>query len=150
MTLYKHFKSKDELILATLRRHDEELRNWFMRRVEALGKSPKDCLLSIFDVLDEWFHDDDFSGCMFINASAEYPLSDDPIHRAAREHKVLTLEFIRDLAEQAGAHDPDALAYSLTLISEGAIVMAYVGDDLDAAKKAKIGAEQLINLSCSS
>ncbi|MGD8326911.1 MAG: TetR family transcriptional regulator [Sphingomonadales bacterium] len=145
MTLYKHFKSKDELILATLRRHDEELRNWFMRRVEHLGDTAKARLLCIFDVLDEWFNSEDFTGCMFINASAEYPLPQDPIHRAAREHKILTFEFIRDLAKEAGAEDPDSLAYTLTLIAEGSMVMAYVADDKEAAIKAKVAAERVIN-----
>jgi len=145
MTLYKHFKSKDELILATLRRHDEELRNWFMRRVESLADSPKDRLLCIFDVLDEWFNGEDFTGCMFINASAEYPLQQDPIHRAAREHKILTFEFIQSLTKDMSITDPDGLAYALTLISEGAMVMAYVADDKQAALKAKKAAEHLID-----
>ena len=51
MTLYNHFRSKDELILAALRRRDEKFRNWFMRAVERLGKTPRNRLLAIFDAL---------------------------------------------------------------------------------------------------
>ena len=53
MTLYKHFKSKDELILAVLRRQDEEFRNQLMRRVEKDHKGPRERLLGLFDVIGE-------------------------------------------------------------------------------------------------
>ena len=82
---------------------------------------------------------------MFINASAEYPLPQDPIHRAAREHKILTFEFIQEIAQETGVADPDGLAYALSLISEGAMVMAYVADDKEAAVKARTAAEHLID-----
>ncbi len=84
MTLYKHFKSKDELILSALRRRDEHFRNWFMRAVESRAREPRQRLLAIFDALDEWFSGRDFNGCMFINASAEFARPDDPIHVAGQ------------------------------------------------------------------
>ena len=68
MTLYKHFKSKDELILATLRLRDERFRNSFMKAVEQRAEKPADRLLAVFDVLEEWFRTDEFCGCLFINA----------------------------------------------------------------------------------
>ncbi len=148
MTLYNHFKSKDELILATLRRRDEKFRNWFMRAVERLGKTPQERLLSIFDDLENWFLGKGFSGCMFINASAEYAGADDPIHMAASEHKILVLKYIRELVTAAGAADPDELANELVLLMEGAIVMAYVVGDKKAAARAKVAANKLIQLSC--
>ncbi|HDL16453.1 MAG TPA: TetR/AcrR family transcriptional regulator, partial [Rhizobiales bacterium] len=55
MTLYKHFKSKDELILAALRRRDEQFRIWFKSAVEKTGGSPAQRLLASFDALEEWF-----------------------------------------------------------------------------------------------
>ena len=144
MTLYNHFKSKDELILAALRRRDEKFRNNFMRTVERLVKTPRDRLLAIFDVLEKWFSGKDFYGCMFINASAEYARHDDPIHMAAGEHKNLILNYVRELTKSAGATEPDALADGLMLLMEGAIVMAYVADDPNAAANAKKAAESLI------
>ena len=147
MTLYNHFKSKDELILAVLRRRDEKFRNWFMRTVERLGKTPRDRLLAIFDALEEWFSGKDFSGCMFINASAEFARPDDPIHMAAGEHKNLILNYVRELTKSAGATEPDALAQGLMLLMEGAIVMAYVAGDRNAAERAKTAAKMLIQQS---
>ncbi len=147
MTLYNHFKSKDELILATVRRRDETFRNWFMRAVERLGKTPRNRLPAIFDVLDEWMSGKDFSGCMFINASAEFAQPDDPIHMAAGEHKKLMLKFIRELTAAAGAAEPGELADGLMLLMEGAIVMSYVAGDDKAAARAKTAAQTLIRQS---
>ena len=67
-TLYNHFKSKDELVLATLRARDGLFRNTFMRETERLGSTPRERLLTIFDPLTAWFHERGFAGCMFINA----------------------------------------------------------------------------------
>ena len=144
MTLYKHFKSKDELILAVLRRRDEQFRNWFMRAVEQRAKTPRDRLLAIFDALDEWFTGKDFTGCTFINASAEFADHDDPIHAVAAEHKRLVLAYVRDLAAAAGAADPDTLARELALLVEGAIVLAHVTGQADTARQAQKAAKTIL------
>jgi AcrR family transcriptional regulator len=60
-TLYRHFPSKDELVLAFL---DVREQRWTKDLIEAgamrRGSNPQERLLAIFDVLDEWFHRDDF------------------------------------------------------------------------------------------
>ena len=144
MTLYKHFMSKDELILAALRRRGEEFRNWFMRAVESRGSTPREYLLAIFDVLEEWFADSQFKGCTFINASSEFGDKDDPVHATCAEHKRLVLGFVRDQAAAAGAKDPADLAMGLTMLMEGAVVMAHVAGQVDAARRAGQSAEVLL------
>ncbi len=144
MTLYNHFKSKDELILAALRLRDERFRNWFMRDVERRTRDPRGRLLACFDALAEWFARPDFSGCTFINAAAEFGQSGNPIHGACAEHKRLVAAYVRDLVEAAGATEPQDLADGLVLLMEGAIVMTHVADDAEAAAKAKRAAEVLI------
>ena len=144
MTLYMHFRSKDELILAVLRRRDEEFRNWFIRAVEHRAKTPRARLLAVFDVIGDWFAEPDFTGCTFVNAAAEYGGPDDPIHANAAEHKRLVRSYIRALAEAAGANQPDALANALNLLVEGAITMAYVAGERDAAQRAREAAETLV------
>ena len=144
MTLYNHFKSKDELIVAALRRRDEKFRNWFMRTVERKAGKPQDRLLAIFDALEEWFSSDDFSGCMFINASAEFGDADDPIHMVAAEHKHLVLRYLQDLATETDASEPGELANELMLLMEGSIVMAYVAGDQQAASRARRAAAKLV------
>ncbi len=145
-TLYNHFKSKDELILATLRKRDELFRNKLMRGTERFGRTPRDRLLTIFDVLEEWFHENDFSGCMFINASAEFAAPDNPHHIISAEHKRLVRSFIQDIATQAKAQNPEELSKQLNLLIEGAIVDAHVSGDKKAAARAKKMAEVFVDM----
>jgi AcrR family transcriptional regulator len=144
-TLYNHFKSKDELVLAALRKRDELFRNNFMRKTESLGDTPKERLLSVFDAIGEWFQEKDFAGCMFINASAEYSEADSPSHIICAEHKRLVREYIRGLAIQAEVDNPEELSQQLNLLIEGAIVEAHVSGNKDAADQAKKIAFILLN-----
>ena len=144
MTLYSHFKSKDELILAALRLRDERFRNSFMQDVERKTSDPVERLLVIFDVLGAWCSSKGFFGCTFINASAEFSGHDDPIHQAAAEHKRLLLNFIRQLTEAAGVDKPGVLAEQLSMLMEGAVVTVQVTGDCKRAKHARSAAEVLI------
>ncbi|MGH2946657.1 MAG: TetR/AcrR family transcriptional regulator [Solirubrobacteraceae bacterium] len=144
MTLYTHFHSKDELILAALRRRDERFRNDVMRELAARTDDPAERLVLLFDILADWFSQPDFSGCMFINAAAEYAAPDEPIHAAAAEHKRLFAGYLRSQAEAAGARDPDALAEQLVLLMEGAISTAHVSGPGRAAARARGVAELLV------
>ncbi len=136
MTLYKHFKSKEELVLAAIRRHDEMSRNEFMREVERRALNPLERLLAVFDVLGEWCSMDGFHGCPFINAAAEYGEPESPIRQACAEHNRMFYTYMRDLAAAAGAAEPEELARQLAFLVQGAIVIAYVNGDADAAKVA--------------
>lgn len=145
-TLYNHFKSKDELILATLRKRDELFRNNLMRETERLAAEPRDRLLAIFDVVGDWFKEKTFSGCMFINAAAEFSDLGNPNHILCAEHKRLVREYIRDLATQAGAIDAEELSQQLNLLIEGAIVDAHVNGNKQAAVRAKTMAIAILAL----
>jgi AcrR family transcriptional regulator len=145
MTLYNHFKSKDELVLAALRRRDEIFRNEFMRKVKARAETPAGRLEALFDVLHEWFTSKDFRGCVFVNAAAEYPNSGCPIRTVVAEHIRLMRDYMRDLAAEAGADDPEAMADTLSLLTEGAINMAQAGLNKEAAHKARVAAQPLLD-----
>ncbi len=144
MTLYSHFKSKDELILAALRLRDERFRNSFMQNVERRATDPVERLLGIFEVMGEWCKSKGFCGCPFINASAEFAGKDDPIHQAAAEHKRLMLNYVRKLAADAEAENPQELAEQLGLLINGAVVLVQVTGNCNIAKSARSAAEVLI------
>lgn len=147
MTLYQHFRSKEELILAFLRRRDERWRSWLRGAVEGRVAAPAQRLLAIFDALGEWFASPDFRGCAFINTAIEIADPGHPAHRAALEHKRQLQAFMADLAREAGAReeDADALSRRLMLLVEGAIVTALVGTDRAAAQEARKAAAVLID-----
>ncbi len=146
MTLYKHFKSKDELILAVIRRMDETMRNDFMREIERLAKSPRDRLVALFDVMEGWFRAPEFKGCLFMHASGEFPDADNPVLNACAEHQRLIHNYIREQAVAAGAADPGALADELILLVEGSATRSHVMHDPTIAQVAKRAAIKLINL----
>lgn len=143
-TLYHHFKSKEELILAALRYHDERFRNGFMRAVESKTENPLGRMLVVFDVVEEWLSEDDFSGCLLVGALGEYPDENTAIRRVCQEAKGLALEYIKSLAEKAQLEDPDQLAEQIMLLIEGAITMAQVNNSSFSAVQAKKAAEVLI------
>lgn len=126
MTLYNHFKSKDELILAAMRRRDEIFRNKLMKFVDSRAKTPRERIAAVFDFHEDWFTGNEFCGCMFINAAAEFSSADSAPRRLASEHKQEIVRYIRDLCEQEGFRDPIEMAEQLNILLEGAIVAARV------------------------
>ena len=143
-TLYKHFRSKDELILAVLKQYDGEFRNHFMRSVEAASSDPKERLLAVFDVAKAWFDEPGFFGCIFINAVGEFSGEDTQIRTACHDYKQQVRAFIVELAKKANAPDPTMLGDQLALVLEGAIVTAQVSDKEHAIRTAKCAAAALI------
>ncbi|HNP29113.1 MAG TPA: TetR/AcrR family transcriptional regulator [Nitrospirales bacterium] len=143
-TLYTHFRSKEELVLAALRHYDGEFRNSFMRQVEAKARTPKTRLLAIFDVAEAWFKQNNFYGCMFINAVGEHSDPGTSLRNVCGDFKMMMAQFIQDLCMRMGARNPQQLAEELALLLEGAIVTAQVSRKPGAAKIAKRAAAVLI------
>ena len=143
-TLYRHFPSKDDLVLAFLEEREER---WTHELVEAGAKSrgstPEEQLLAIFDVFDEWFRRDDFEACSFISVLLEMG-PQHPAGRASMRHLENIRSIVRDLAEEAGLRDPASFAHSWHILMKGSIVAAAEGD-LDAAQRARSMARQLID-----
>ncbi len=85
MTLYKHFRSKDELIMAALEVRRQRTAE---RMLEAEARlQPRAAILAVFDGLQEFLQDEAFRGCAFIHAAAEFHERSHPIHRQAAEQK---------------------------------------------------------------
>ena len=144
-TLYAHFRTKEELVLAVLRYYDELARNEFMRKVESVGTKPRARLLAIFDVAERWFQESNFYGCLFINTIGEYSGKHTPVRQICKEYKKMVKGYIHSLCEQAGASHPQELAEELALLLEGATVTAQVSQNPKIAKIAKRAAKALID-----
>lgn len=147
MTLYRYFPSKDDLIMAFLHKRDEDFRTWFVAQVEGKADKPKDKLVALFDVINEWMAIPEFRGCAFINASAEFPLEGNPVHQVSAEFYDKFRRYIADLATQCGARDPESLAYQLSLLVEGAIVSEQMKKQSGSARQARRAAIMLIEAS---
>jgi AcrR family transcriptional regulator len=148
-TLYNHFSSKDDLIVAALAKRDEDfmakMRTTIARLAPQQDGDPRmSRFLAFFDGLDEWFHSDNFNGCTFINASAEYPRRDCPIHRACAAHKARVLDTLESLLSDMPLSDRRRVAREAGLLAEGAIVSAHTAGDLNAARVAKAAARRLL------
>ena len=143
-TLYRHFPSKDDLVLAFL--EQRELR-WTRQFVEAgireRGTSADECLLAIFDVFHDWFQQEDYEGCSFINVLLETGDREHPVGNASAQYLENIRAIVRTLAEEAGVRDPEAFALSWHLLMKGSIVQAAEGDR-QAAQRAKAIAELVL------
>jgi AcrR family transcriptional regulator len=143
-TMYRHFGSKQDLVLAFLERRNELWsQQWLRGTVEARSADPREQLMAIFDLFDEWFRTPDFEGCSFINVMLEHPDRDHPVHRAAAAYLARIRHFVEDLARRAGIADAESFARQWHLLMKGAIVTAGEGD-VDAARRARVLAEQLL------
>jgi AcrR family transcriptional regulator len=147
MSLYKYFSSKDDLILAFLRKRDEDFRVWFVAQVNNKADTPETRLLAIFDVIDEWMAIPEFRGCAFINAAAEFPLEGNPVHQVSAEFYDKFRRYMTDLAKEFGSKSPEVLALQLSLLIEGAIVSEQMKRHSGSAIRAKQAAVILINAS---
>src|SRR5438552_12241988 len=136
-TLYRHYPSKNDLILAFLRRREELwTRTWLEREVERQAHTPGGRLLVIFDTFDKWFRRPDFEACSFIKVLFEHGERGDPLRDATVRHIETVRSFIRQLAEDADVRDADGFARQWQMLMMGSIVAAYAGDP-DAARRAK-------------
>jgi AcrR family transcriptional regulator len=144
-TFYNHFESKDALILAVLDERDRrEFAAWLAGMRTRADGDPRGQLLALFDIMDEWFMHEDFRGCMFLNAAAQFPAPTDPIHLAAGHHGARLYGEVRSLAAKAGAQDAEALARQIMLLVSGALVMRHAALARDAASVARATAQLLI------
>ncbi|MHA6493548.1 TetR/AcrR family transcriptional regulator [Pseudomonas borbori] len=144
MTLYKYFKSKDELILAVLQTQHEQLS---ARMQQALaGLQPRAAVLAVFDGLHLWLSEQGFCGCLFLHAAAEFQRRDHPIHQQAAEHKRSLLQFFTGALTSMRVEQPEQLAAQLQFLFEGALSMAHLYGPGQQAVQAKAAVERLLDV----
>ncbi|WP_424187206.1 TetR/AcrR family transcriptional regulator [Actinokineospora sp. G85] len=119
-SFYRHFATKDDLVVATVRAYG---RHWLARLAETV-RTQGDDPLAVFDALAERFAADDYRGCVSINTMVEAADPTSAAHRAAAEHKAELVEYLRGLLVERGHADAEALARHLVLLVDGAIVTA--------------------------
>ena len=144
-TLYRHFQSKEDLIVAALAKVDEQAREEMRAFVEAASDDPRERIMATFGMLEVWLQDPDFKGCPFVAAAGEYGSPTDPVFQQAKLHKRLYLAYFEELVRAARVVDPKAVARQLAMLHEGAVAFAQVLGSAGVVADARAAAERLIS-----
>ena len=140
--LYTLFPGKDSLVLAVLHRRHEMWTEGLTAAVDAT-EDPREKLLAVYDYLAEWFAEDTFRGCGFINAFGELGSTSPEVAAYAREHKRSFQDQLARLVAGAGV-DP-SLAPQLAILAEGAQTTAAIEGSPEAAVHARRAAQTLVD-----
>lgn len=142
-TLYSAFGSKDELIRAYLEQRHRARRERTLKALEQFD-TPREKIIAVFDALSEYFARPDYHGCAFVNASAE-ARPGSPVETAVDAYRAWLRELLTQLAQQAGAANPEQLAWQLHLLYDGASVSARMDHTAQAASPARAAAQALVD-----
>ncbi len=146
-SFYKHFPTKDDLIVDFLIRRDTLWREWLAATVDSLTADPAEKPLAVFDALAQRFRLQDFRGCAFINTMVEVANDQHAAHLAAARHKHAVIEYLSGLLDAAGFTDTKSLASVLMLLIDGATVTAVREGSPESAMMARRTAALLLETS---
>lgn len=140
--LYAQFPSKAAIVAGVL---DGRTAVWNTRidQAEAAYESPRDKILAIFDFLDDWFAEDDFRGCAFINSFGELGATMPAVSDAARAHKLAFIDHVTGLTVASG--HPPGVGLQIALLAEGAQTTAAITRSRETARAAKDAAARLLD-----
>ena len=121
-TLYRHFGTKDGLVLAMLDARSERVTAWLAHAADSAGEDPVGQLAAVFDALRQWYEEPDFRGCAMLNAAAQHHVAD--VRARTARHLDRHLALLTGIASRAGAAHPDVLGRQLLVLVEGATIVA--------------------------
>lgn len=143
MTLYKHFQTKEGLILEVLKESQKDFQTWLDDKLNS--KAPADKIKKLFDFIEEWITSPTFLGVGFLKASAEFPNEENPIHQLSSKQSREFRQYINQLATEANIKDANGLSLQLSLLFEGAVQAEQMKRGSGAIKHAKKAAKLLID-----
>jgi AcrR family transcriptional regulator len=143
-SLYRHFRTKDDLIAAFLQREDEDFWNRWSRVTELHKTDPVAELEGHLDWIAERVGRPNYRGCPQLNVAAEFPDSDHPARRVASAHKNELRQRLKGIAERLRVKRPDELAGQLSLLINGAFVSSQILSPGEAAPLLRATAHALI------
>ncbi|MBT2871221.1 TetR/AcrR family transcriptional regulator [Streptomyces cellulosae] len=126
-TLYRHFSGKEELVLAYLGEADQGMRAQITGALSP-DASPKDDVRAVARAIADGIRSPGFRGCAFLNAVAEYPDPDHPVHRAVLAHREWFLETVTELLGRAGVEPADAAGRHFVMLRDGAMAAGCLFD----------------------
>jgi AcrR family transcriptional regulator len=144
MTLYNHFASKDDLILAVLQYREEQVNEMFAKSIERHVRKGMGRLEAFFAALKEWFKSSGFRGCSFINASVELADAGHAASQFSAQHKERFHDLLTEIITDTAGAKAASVAPAVALLVEGAIVTAVMERSSEPADVARDAALALI------
>ncbi|AKU14745.1 TetR/AcrR family transcriptional regulator [Luteipulveratus mongoliensis] len=142
-TFYRHFASKEDLVVAYLQGIHEHVRANYEHSV-ASGKPAPDVIRDIGQQIVEEIRTPGFRGCAFLNAAAEYPDPDHSVHQVILSHRRWFLDLITDLFAQNRDVRPVGLALHFVMLRDGVMAAGYLGDPVEAADTFSRGVDGML------
>jgi AcrR family transcriptional regulator len=143
-TLYERFGSKENLLRAVFDAEAQMWFRWFDADLPARSSDPAEQLLGLFDLLNDWFEDSEFFGCIFVNAVAEHEKETGWVRDTAMAHRSLVNGRLQRLLKRADVRQPARATEKISLVIDGAIITAMVTGQASAAMLAKSIAQDIL------
>lgn len=142
-TFYRHFPSKDDLLVAYLTQVDEAIRTQ-VNAARAQDASPDDIVRAVGRSIADGIQSPGFRGCAFLNAAAEYPDPTHPVHQAVLRHRQWFLATITELIADTGEADPEPAARHFVMLRDGAMAAGCLTDPKPVCETFLRGIEGLL------
>jgi AcrR family transcriptional regulator len=126
-TLYRHFPGKEDLVVSYLGEVDQAIRSQ-LDGVLASGLPAVDVLRAIGASIAQDIRSPGFRGCAFLNAVAEYPDPDHPVHRVVLAHRQWLLDTLTDLLAQTTDAPAEPAARHFVMLRDGAMAAGCLFD----------------------
>ncbi|WP_328718797.1 TetR/AcrR family transcriptional regulator [Streptomyces sp. NBC_00247] len=142
-TLYRHFTGKEDLVLAYLDQADRELRA-YADAAQAAEQAPADKIRAVCRTITAGIVSPGFRGCAFLNAAAEYPDADHPVHRAVLSHRQWFLDTVTGLLAETGDPAAEPAGRHLVMLRDGAMASGCLTDPASVSETFLRGVEGLL------
>jgi AcrR family transcriptional regulator len=142
LTIYRYFGSKEGLAAAVARERSDRVHAWLQRRLDGVPAGP-DRVITLFDLLIDWFGERGFRGCAVVNYATDNR-GGGTEHEITRGHLTRYRALLERLLAEAGISDPAPLARQLLLLIEGVTVVSLIDGDAAAGADARAAAQALL------
>ena len=145
VTFYRHFRTKDDLIVAYLERQAERERADVAATLARAGGDPDQALSLFAEDVGTASCAPGFRGCPFINAAAEYADPDHPVRQTVDAHRRWFKAVLEEMITPLGLTEPASTADQLVLLRDGAMVSGYRGDPATVSRSLHRAARAVIS-----
>jgi len=145
VTFYRHFRTKDDLVVAYLEQRSEQERLDVAAVLTRAGGDPGQAIRLFAESVGAASCAPGFRGCPFINAAAEYADPDHPVRQTVAAHRRWFKAVLEEMIAPLGLAEPAGVADQLILIRDGAMVSGYLGDPATVSRSLYRAAQAVLS-----